>query len=79
MKIEKHIIPTFGGVNCVMLRAKDVYKFMKSKPKIGLSSRVLSDIIVVMKSVFRYAIREYRINHVLDGIVMPKSRSSGDD
>ena len=72
MKIEKHIIPAFGGVNCAMLRAKDVYKFMEEKLKKGLSSRYVSDIIVVMKSIFRYASREYRINNVLDGIVMPK-------
>ena len=34
--------------------------------------RYLSDIIVLFKSVFRYASREYRIRNVLDGIVLPK-------
>ena len=30
------------------------------------------DIMVLFKSVFRYASREYRIRNVLDGIVLPK-------
>lgn len=34
--------------------------------------RYLSDIMVLFKSVFRYASREYRIRNVLDGIVLPK-------
>lgn len=72
MKIERHIIPLFGGINCAMLKAKMVSEFIQKKLKDGLSARYVCDIITVLKSIYRYASREYRINNVLDGIVMPK-------
>ena len=72
MKAEKHLIPAFGEIKCCLLKAKDIYAFIERKIKEGLSVRYLSDIIVLFKSVFRYAIREYRIRNVLDGIVLPK-------
>ena len=72
MKAEKHLIPTFGEIKCCLLKAKDIYAFIERKLKEGLSTRYLSDIIVLFKSVFRYASREYRIRNVLDGIILPK-------
>lgn len=72
MKAEKHLIPAFGEIKCCLLKAKDIYAFIERKLKEGLSVRYLSDIIVLFKSVFRYASREYRIRNVLDGIVLPK-------
>ena len=38
----------------------------------GLSARYLTDIIVLFKSIYRYAVREYRIRNVLDGTILPK-------
>lgn len=72
MKIERHIIPYFGGINAEMLKAKAVYEFIEKKLQDGLSVRYVCDILTVLKSIFRYACREYRINNVIDGIVMPK-------
>ena len=72
MKAEKHIIPTFGDIQCCLLKAKDIYAFIERKMKEGLSVRYLSDIMVLFKSIFRYASREYRIRNVLDGIILPK-------
>ena len=72
MKAEKHLIPAFGEIKCCLMKAKDIYAFIERKLKEGLSVRYLSDIIVLFKSVFRYASREYRIRNVLDGIVLPK-------
>ena len=72
MKAEKHLIPTFGDMKCCLLKAKDIYAFIESKLKEGLSARYLTDIIVLFKSIFRYAAREYRIRNVLDGIILPK-------
>ena len=72
MKIEKHIIPAFGGMNAAMLKAKAVYDFMEEKLGNGLSARYVNDLMVVLKSIFRYAAREYHINNVIDGIIMPK-------
>ena len=72
MKIERHIIPTFGGMNAAVIKAKAIYEFMEKKLHDGLSARYISDIMVVLKSIFRYAAREYRINNITDGIIMPK-------
>ena len=72
MKAEKHIIPAFGEIRCCLLKANDVYKFIESKLKSGLSARYVSDIIVLLKSIFRYASRVYGISNCLEGIVMPK-------
>ncbi|MCM1508845.1 MAG: site-specific integrase [Ruminococcus flavefaciens] len=72
MKAEKHIIPAFGGVQCCLLKAKEIYAFIERKMKEGLSVRYISDILVLMKSIFRYANREYHIRNVLENIVMPK-------
>ena len=72
MKAEKHLIPEFGEIKCCLLKAKDIYAFIERKLKEGLSVRYLSDIILLFKSVFRYASREYRIRNVLDGIILPK-------
>lgn len=76
MKAEKHIIPAFGNIQCCLLKAKDIYAFVERKLKEGLSARYLADIIVLLKSVFRYASREYHIKNVLDGIVMPKRKKA---
>lgn len=72
MKAEKHIIPAFGDVQCCLLKAKDIYAFVEDKMKGGLSVRYISDILVLLKSIFRYANREYRIRNVLENIIMPK-------
>lgn len=57
MKAEKHLIPAFGEIKCCMLKAKDIYAFLERKLKEGLSARYLSDIIVLFKSIYRYAVR----------------------
>lgn len=72
MKAEKHIIPSFGSINCNMLKAADIYHFIEKKLKAGLSARYVFDIVVLMKSIYRYASRIYRIKNVLDGLTMPK-------
>ena len=72
MKAEKHLIPAFGEIKCCLLKAKDIYAFIERKLKEGLSARYLTDIIVLFKSIYRYAVREYRIRNVLDGIILPK-------
>ena len=76
MKAKKHIIPAFGQIQCCELKAKQVYSFIEDKLKSGLSPRYVSDILVLMKSIFRYASKEYRIKNVLDGIAMPKCQKA---
>ena len=72
MKVERHITPYFGAVNAAMLKAKSVYSFIEKKLQEGLSARYVCDILTLLKSIYRYASREYHINNVIDGIIMPK-------
>lgn len=72
MKAEKHIIPAFGDTQCCMLRTQEIYAFIEQKIREGLSMRYISDILVLLKSIFRYAKRQYHVRNVLESIVMPK-------
>ena len=75
LKLKKHIIPSFGAMNCCAVGSKEIYGFINAKIVEGLSSRYVSDILVLMKSMFKYAAREYGIKNVFDGITMPKKQS----
>ena len=72
MKIEKHIIPRFGNMMCGEITSKMAYRFMQEKLDNGLSARYVADIMVLLKTVFKYAQREYNIANPFDTIVMPK-------
>ncbi|SEK40453.1 tyrosine-type recombinase/integrase [Ruminococcus albus] len=76
MKIKKHIIPHFGDKMCCEVTSKSVYEFMHKKLDWGLSPRYVADIMVLLKTVFKYAQREYSILNPFDNIVMPKSTKS---
>lgn len=73
MKIEKHIIPHFGDTMCCEITSKSAYGFMQEKLDGGLSPRYVADIMVLLKTVFKYARREYSILNPFENIVMPKS------
>lgn len=72
MKIERHILPCFGRCLCKEVKSREVSEFIQNKLKEGLSARYVCDIVTVMKSIFRYAAREYSMTNVLDSVVMPK-------
>ena len=72
MKAEKHIIPAFGDYKCGLLKADAIYAFIEKKLKAGLSTRYVTDIIVLLKSIYRYANLVYGIRNCLEGLVMPK-------
>lgn len=75
LKLKKHIIPSFGAMKCCSVGSKEINGFINTKIVDGLSSRYVSDILVIMKSMFKYAAREYGIKNVFDGITMPKKQS----
>lgn len=72
MKAQKHILPVFGKRQCGGLKSKEICAFIQAKLDSGLSPRYVSDIIILFRSIFRYAQREYNIRNVLDGIKLPK-------
>lgn len=76
MKIEKHIICSFSGKQCHQVTRREIYEFISQKLNEGLSARYVSDLIVLLKLLFKYAHKEYSIDYTFDGIVMPKCLSA---
>lgn len=75
MKAVKHIIPAFGKKRIDAVSDTDIYAFMEAKQSEGLSNRYISDIIILMKTIFKYAVRVYRIFNPMDGIALPKKKN----
>lgn len=76
MKVEKHIIPAFGGSLCHELTSKSANAFVQSKLSSGLSPRYVTDIIVLLKSIFKYGRQEYGISNPFENVVLPKCAKS---
>lgn len=74
LKADKHILPRFGGHNIAEITQNSVYQFIRDKQNTGLSNRYITDILILMKSVFKYAARTYRIINPMEGIIMPKKQ-----
>ena len=72
MKADKHILPAFGDMGVSSLTSNHIYDFIADKQKAGFSPRYIADIVILMKTVFKYAVTTYQIFNPLDGIVLPK-------
>lgn len=73
MKLRKHILPAFGTKCACTLDGKDIYRFMNEKISSGLSVRYVSDILVLMKSVFRCGVLNMDSKTYLTVSPCPKS------
>lgn len=76
LKADKHIMPAFGCRQVTEIAASDIYSFIRKKQKDGLSNRYISDIIIMMKSIFKYGAMHYHIMNPMDGITMPKKKQT---
>ena len=74
LKWNNHIYPVFGELAVSEITTNDIYNFIHTKQNSGLSDRYISDIIVLMKSIFKFAVKHYHIEDPLDGIIMPKKK-----
>lgn len=75
MKAQKHILPNFGNKSVDSIVQSDIYSFIEAKQNEGLSSRYVSDIIILMKTIYKYAARTYHVFNPMDGVVLPKKKS----
>lgn len=74
MKAHKHILPAFGEKPVSSITQDDVYAFIADKRKSGFSERYIADIVVLLKSIFKYAAAAYHIFTPLDGLRLPKRK-----
>lgn len=72
LKFEKHILPEFGDMSCVELSAGVINAFINRKLADGLSASYVRDIIIVFKTMLKYAQEEYKFSLSLKNIALPK-------
>ena len=75
MKAQKHILPNFGDKSIDSIVQNDIYSFIEAKQKEGLSNRYVSDIIILMKTIYKYAVRTYHIFNPMDGVILPRNKT----
>ena len=72
VKINKHILPIFGGLAYEKLTVSSIHEFIESKLKNGLSVKYVSDIVIVFKSMAKYVSRVHGYANPLENVVLPK-------
>ena len=76
LKAYKHILPRFGSSEISVITPDDICSFIRDKQSDGLSGRYITDILILMKAVFKYAVRVYHIQNPMEGIIMPKKQKA---
>ena len=71
-KVEKHILSTFGKVKISDLSPKAIYGFIREKLNDGLSAKYVADIVVILKSLAKYAAKVYHCNNPIADVELPK-------
>ena len=72
MKIEKHILPSFGGIRYDSLTVQMLNGFIEDKLNSGLSAKYVSDIIIVFKSMAKYIAKIHRFRNIMADVTLPK-------
>lgn len=76
MKANKHILPKFSNFAVSHVSSAVILEFIDKKLNAGLSNRYVADIIILLKSMYKYAARTYHITSPLEGITLPRKKSS---
>ena len=72
MKIEKHILSKLGGISYDKLTAETLNDFVAERLESGLSAKYVSDISVLIKSVTKFAHRQYGYVDRAEFMSLPK-------
>ena len=71
----KHILPEFGEKNVSEITTNDIYAFIDKKEAEGLSYRYRQDIIIVVKSIFKYGFKVHKINNPAEHVTLGKRKT----
>ncbi|MGN0630452.1 MAG: tyrosine-type recombinase/integrase [Ruminococcus sp.] len=71
-KVEKHLLPTFGQLKIEKLTPVKVYDFIKAKQIKGLSNKYISDLVIVLKNMTKYASRVHHCINPIADVELPK-------
>lgn len=72
MKLKKHILPCYAGVKYERLTADDLNTFICKKISERLSEKYVSDIVVLLKSVAKFAKKRYGYVNKIEYVTLPK-------
>lgn len=72
LKVEKHILPAFGGLRYDMLTVQMLNHYIEDKLSSGLSAKYVSDIIIVFKSMSKYSAKIHGFRNILADVSLPK-------
>ena len=72
-KAEKHLVPAFGNLKIENLSPSKVYDFIVEKQNQGLSNKYISDLIIVLKNMTRYAARIHHCVNPIADVELPKN------
>lgn len=72
MKVEKHILPAFGGMRYDSLTVLMLNSYIEDKLNSGLSAKYVSDIIIVFKSMAKYTAKIHGFRSILADVTLPK-------
>ena len=75
MKMQKHLIPYFAEKSLSEITSEDIYAFIREKLKSGLSNRYVSDMITLLKSLFKYAVRKFRIANPMEEVEFKREKT----
>ena len=74
MKADKHILPALGGCKYEKQTVNMLYDFVAQKLKQGLSPKYVSDIVMLIKTVCRFAYKHYNYANKAESVVVPQKR-----
>lgn len=72
LKVEKHLLPTFGGLRYDSLTVQMINSYIEDKLSLGLSAKYISDIIIVFKSMAKYTAKIHVFRNILTDVTLPK-------
>ena len=72
MKVEKHILPEFSGQHYDSLTVQMINSYIQRKLDAGLSAKYISDIVIVFKTMAKYAAKIHGFRNILADVVLPK-------
>ena len=72
MKIDKHILPVFGGMRYDMLTVQMLNMYIQDKLDTGLSAKYVSDIMIVFKTMAKYIAKIHSFHNVMADVALPK-------
>lgn len=74
MKADKHILPALGGCKYEKLTVNMLNDFVARKLRQGLSPKYVSDIVMLIKTVCRFAYKHYNYANKAESVVVQQKR-----